>query len=260
MPTISIITICFNNPDDVIKTCASVDRQTIKPFEHLIIDGSSKPDIKNYLENNPQPPYRRWICERDKGIADAFNKGIKNALGEVTYLLNSGDEMYDETVLQKVATVFQQDPSIMWLNGKLNHFRGGMWAISGKRFEKDKLYRGMHGVFHPTMYVKKEVYARRGQFDVNIKMAMDYDFICRIADEKNTFIDYPLATFDPTGISSNRYLDSTREMFQCYQKYYGKSLKQQLWAWRLIILYHLLNSPFGKFLYRLKVKAGLQKV
>ncbi len=260
MPTLSIITICFNNLDDLIKTCASVDMQELKPYEHLIIDGSTKPDIKEYLESHPQPSYRRWICERDKGIADAFNKGISNATGDITYLLNSGDEIYDNTVLKKVMTVFGQDSSLMWLNGKLNLFRADTWALAGKRFEKDKLYRGMHGVFHPTMYVKKEVYSRCGYFDITVKYAMDYDFICRIADEKNTFINYPLATFDPTGVSSTNYVASTREMFQCYRKYYGNSLKQQLWYLRLLFLNSLLNSSIGKMLYRIKVKAGFQKV
>ena len=257
---LSIITICFNNLDDLIKTCASVDGQSYLPAEHLIIDGSTKADIRDYLERHPQPPYRRWICERDKGIADAFNKGIVHATGDITYLLNSGDTLYDATVLQKVMAAFAQDPALMWTNGKLNLFRGGIWTIAGKRFEKEKLYRGMHGIFHPTMFVKKEVYGRRGYFDITVKYAMDYDFICRIADEKNTFIDYPIATFDPTGVSSNSYIASTREMFQRYRKYYGSSLKQQLWYYRLIILHKLLGSSIGKMLYRLKVKAGLQKV
>jgi GT2 family glycosyltransferase len=59
--TITVITICYNNLKDVIDTCQSVDIQEQKPFEHLIIDGSSNKEVKNYLEATPQPPYRRWI-------------------------------------------------------------------------------------------------------------------------------------------------------------------------------------------------------
>jgi glycosyltransferase involved in cell wall biosynthesis len=60
--------------------------QEQKPFEHLIINGSTTPDIKNYLENNPQPSYRRWINEKDHGISDAFNKGVVNATGDIVVM------------------------------------------------------------------------------------------------------------------------------------------------------------------------------
>ena len=85
---------------------------------------------------------------------------------------------------------------------------------------------------------------------------MDYDFLCRIANENFTFIDYPLATFDPTGVSSNHYLDAKKESYAQYRKYYGPSLKQTLWSWRLTILHYLLSSNFGRFLYRIKVMIG----
>ena len=76
--TISVITICFNNPDELISTCKSVDEQICPPDEHLIIDGSTNKKIINWLTKLPQPSYRKWIHEEDNGIADAFNKGIKN--------------------------------------------------------------------------------------------------------------------------------------------------------------------------------------
>ena len=260
MLPISIITICFNNLEELIQTCASVDMQLLKPTEHIIIDGSTKPDIKNYLETTPQPPYRKWVCERDKGISDAFNKGILKATGDIDYILNSGDKMADETVLQRVTQTFEKDPSIMWCHGKLNLMRGGMWVAIGKPFERSKLYRGMRGTNHPTMYVRKELYEKHGLFDINFKYAMDYDFLCRIADEKFAFIDYPLATFDHTGVSSTGYLKAMHESYAGYRKYYGPSLKQTLWGWRLTILHYLLESSFGKFLFRMKVKMGKENV
>lgn len=256
MLRISIITICFNNPDEVRKTCASVDAQVLKPLEHIIIDGSTKPDIKNYLEKTHQPSYRKWICEPDKGIADAFNKGILKSSGDILYLLNSGDTIYDKTVLEKVTSVFEKNSTIMWCHGKLNLLRGGIWVSIGKPFEKDKLYRGMRGTLHPTMYVRRELYDKHGLFDIHLKMAMDYDFLCRIADEKSTFIDYPLATFDPAGVSSSNYIKAMKESYAQYRKYYGRSFKQTLWEWRLTLLHNLLESGFGKFLYRIKVKMG----
>jgi glycosyltransferase involved in cell wall biosynthesis len=255
---ISVITICFNNLEDVKKTCASVDMQESKPYEHIIIDGSTTDEVRKYLESTRQPSYRKWICERDKGIADAFNKGIRKATGEITTLLNSGDTLYDATVLRRVEEAFAKDETIMWSNGLLNMHRAGMWVIIGKSFEKSKLYRGMHGVFHPTMYVKKEVYDRRGYFDINVKIGMDYDFLCRIADEKSTFINYPIANFDPGGVSNVRYLEGVKECAESYKKYYGGSLMLTYWQWRLTVLHYLLQSPIGKILYRAKVAMGMK--
>jgi glycosyltransferase involved in cell wall biosynthesis len=257
---ISIVTISFNNLKDVIATCKSVDEQKNFPSEHIIIDGSKTRDIKNWLESTAQPAYRRWICEPDKGIADAFNKGIRRAKGEVTLLLNSGDELYNESVLARVEEAFAQQPDLMWCHGKLKTMRGGLWVVVGKPFEKAKLYRGMRGVFHPTMFVKKELYDRHGLFNTDLKMAMDYDFLCRIADEKNCFIDHALTVFDPTGISSTKYEEAMQEAYACYRKYYGSTVKQTFWGWRLSILHNLLGSGFGKFLYKLKVKLKLENV
>lgn len=256
MNNISVITICFNNPEEVKNTCASVDAQISKPYEHLIINGSTKEDIKEWLTSTTQPSYRKWINERDKGIADAFNKGIRNATGNIFYLLNSGDTLFDESVLQRVSAVFSNDNELMWCNGKLNTLRGGIWVQVGKPFEKDKLYRGMRSIAHPTMFVRKEVYDRHGLFDIDLRMAMDYDFLCRIADEKNVFIDYPIATFDPTGVSSVNYIKAMKESHMVYRKYYGHTIKQTLWRWRQSLLHYLLHSSIGKWMYGIKVKLG----
>jgi glycosyltransferase involved in cell wall biosynthesis len=260
MVRITIVTICFNNRAELLRTCESVDAQEQVPFEHLIIDGSSNSDIREWLTGAPQPPWRKWLCERDKGIADAFNKGIRLASGDVIQLLNSGDTLYDASVLRQVSEVFGKRPDAMWLHGKLNLFRAGVWFAAGKPFSRDKLYRGMHGVFHPTMFVRAQAYKKHGEYDIAIKYAMDYDYLCRLAEEPSVFLDYPVSTFDPTGISSVQYTASTREMLACYRKYFGKSLKQALWGWRLMCVHSVLQSKAGKLLYLLKVKAGLQKV
>jgi glycosyltransferase involved in cell wall biosynthesis len=255
---ITVITICFNNPAELIKTCQSVDTQTMPVFEHLIIDGSSKQDIKMYLEQNPQPAYRRWICERDRGIADAFNKGVKNARGTFIQFLNAADVYYDKTVIEKVVTAMSIHPEANWLHGKLNMLRGGIWVLIGKPFDKDKLYRGMRGTFHPTMFVKKDLFDAAGAFDERLKIAMDYDFLLRIASAPSYFLDFPLVSFDAAGISSTNYLESLKENKLCYERYNGKSLKLFFWQLRLKLLYYLLQSPIGNFLYRIKKGMGLE--
>ncbi len=255
---ITVITICFNNPAELIKTCQSVDAQTLPVFEHLIIDGSSKPDIKMYLEQSPQPAYRRWICERDKGIADAFNKGVKNARGSFIQFLNAADVYYDNTIMEKVVASMALHPEVSWFHGKLNMLRGGIWVLIGKPFDKSRVYRGMRGTFHPTMIVKRELFDAAGPFDEQLKIAMDYDFLLRIAGAPSYFLDFPMVSFDAAGVSTTNYLESLKENKICYERYYGKSVKLFFWQLRLKLLYYLLHSPIGNFLYSVKKGLGLE--
>jgi len=258
MPSITVVTICFNNKDELIKSCASVNAQQQQPFEHIIIDGSTTSDIKNYFESNAQPSWRRWICERDNGIADAFNKGIRNAGGDIIHLLNSGDVYFDDTILKKVAAQCTPGTNSTWCHGQLHMKRGGTWVIIGKPFDKTKVYRGMRGTLHPTMFVSKALYNKYGLFDTSLKIAMDYDFLLRIAAEPYTYLDFPIVTFDPHGVSTNTYLQSLKENKLCYEKHFGKSSKLTIWQWRLTVLHHLLNSPIGNFLYRVKKGLGME--
>ncbi len=256
MIRISIITICFNNPDEVASTCASVDIQSALPFEHWIINGSTQPAVREWCQGQIQPHFRKAIHERDAGIADAFNKGLAHATGDIILFLNSGDKLYDETVLHRVEKAFAADPPIQWLHGKVHLLRGGKWVSVGKPFEQRKLYRGMRSISHQTMYVRREVFGRYGGFDPSLRISMDYDFVCRIAGEKNFFLNYPLATYDTSGVSSVGYLEAMKEGTSVFQRYYRQPIKQALWRTRLYILYKLLNSSVGKMLYR--IKAGLK--
>jgi len=260
MPAISVITICFNNLTDLQKTCISVDAQTERPTEHWIINGSTNNDIAGWLSNTTQPRYRRWINERDNGIADAFNKGIEKSNGNIVHLLNSGDVYAATDVLEKVQNVFDENNRVQWVSGKLKTKRSGHWVEVGKPFDKQKLYRGMRSVSHPTWFVKREVYNRVGLYNSIYRIGMDYDMLCRIVGEPYQFINKTLVTFDDAGISSVGYLNSLKENIAVYESHFGFSITCRLWQLRLRILYLLLQTGFGKFLFRMKKNMGLENV
>jgi glycosyltransferase involved in cell wall biosynthesis len=256
-PRISIVTICRDNAEELMRTCESVERQSLPPHEHIVVDGSTDVGIREWLSLQPQPSYRKGVSEPDEGISDAFNKGIARSTGDVLVMLNSGDCLYNETVLERVAQAFREDPALQWLHGSLKLKRGGRWVVIGKPFEKEKLYRGMRATFHPTMYVRSALYERHGLYDKGLRIAMDYDFLCRIADERSTFLKEPLATFDPTGVSTTNYRKGLEEAYRCYRRYRGFSIRQELWKRRQILLHFVLESGFGRWLYGLKVRLGL---
>ena len=257
---ISVITICYNNLAELEHTIRSVDLQTVPPYEHIIIDGSSNTEIKDHLESSTQPNYRTWVCEKDNGIADAFNKGIKRSTGNIVVMLNSGDTFFDGSTLEHVTNAFITHPSITWLHGKYQLIRANIHVIIGKPFEQTKLYRGMRSVSHQSMFLKRELHEKYGYYDTAENIGMDYDLLCRIATEPFVFLPVPLITFAPDGASSLHYLQSLRDAKRIYNKYYGNSAMLILWQWRLEILYHVLRSPVGNVLYKLKTKLRLENM
>jgi glycosyltransferase involved in cell wall biosynthesis len=251
-PRISIVSICFNNLEDLKLTCAKIEAQSLLPYEHIIVDGSTNEEILNWLQTAPQPSWRKWIHERDKGISDAFNKGIRMANGDVIHLQNSGDYYYDDKALEDVSKAFSEKPDIRWLHGKYAQFRGGVWLIVGKPFDPDKLYRGMRTIGHPTMFVRRELYDRYGLFSLDKKIAMDYDFLVRIADEPFYFMDRPLVCFTPGGISDNKIKAGLLEVQESYRRYRGGDIRLTLWGLRIRLLKSLTQTSIGKLLFGLK--------
>lgn len=260
MSTISVITICFNNLADLQRTCVSVDMQTRLPDEHWIINGSTTNDIEQWLLDTPQPHYRKWLNERDKGISDAFNKGIEKAGYEIIHILNSGDRYASNDVLERVVEFFANNSSVQWISGNIQMTRAGKPVIVGKPFEKSKLYRGMRSISHPTWFLKKEVYSRIGRFRSEYKMAMDYDLMCRMVNEPYAYLDKTIVVFDDSGVSSNNYIASLQENKKVYESYFGFSLWLAAWQLRLKLLHYLLQTRFGKWLFELKKKAGLENM
>jgi GT2 family glycosyltransferase len=258
--TISVVTICFNNLDELIRTCHTVESQTKMPFEHWIIDGSSTPTIEEWLENNPQPQYRKWICEPDKGIADAFNKGIARSNGEVIHLLNAGDVYAASNVLELVEVAFSEHGEWQWLTGKIILTRMGHKVEVGKPFHPEKLYRGMRSVSHPTWFVKKQVYREVGQYDQSYAIAMDYEMMCRLKFFKAGFLNKVFVVFDDTGVSTRNYLSALKETRKAFEAHFGYSIKMSVWQLRLKILYTLQQTKIGQLLFQVKRRLGLENM
>jgi glycosyltransferase involved in cell wall biosynthesis len=258
-PTLSVITICFNNLTDLIRTCQSVDSQTLHPDEHLIIDGSSTDEILNWLVSNTQPYYRRWVHERDKGIADAFNKGILLARGTVIHLLNSGDLYADPAAINKVTSLFESEPSLMWVHSRYIQHRGDRDVISGVPFDKKQVWKGMRTIAHPGMFIKKEVYDRNGLYNLEYEIAMDYDMLLRIRNEKNRFIPEPLVYFAPGGASNVHFRKGLGEVKRSHRQHIGSSFSQSLWQLRQRLLQGFMETSVGKAWFRWKNKKKISK-
>ena len=107
---ISILTATYNSEKTLRDTVESVLRQSCRDFEYILIDGGSKDNTVDIIkEYEPQFEGRlKYISERDNGIYDAMNKGIRMATGDVVGILNSDDFYTSDDALQKVAEAFEQ--------------------------------------------------------------------------------------------------------------------------------------------------------
>ena len=108
LPLVSIITIVFNGEKHLQQTIESVLGQTYPKIEYIIIDGGSKDNSISIIEKySSRLAY--WISEPDKGISDAFNKGISKANGEIIGLINA-DDWYEKDAVEKiVAAITKHD-------------------------------------------------------------------------------------------------------------------------------------------------------
>jgi glycosyltransferase involved in cell wall biosynthesis len=252
MHTIAVITICYNNLEELKLTCESVDSQILLPEAHWVIDGSTSNDIGEWLGNNAQPQYRKWMTEKDKGISDAFNKGIQKSNSTILHLLNSGDRYFRNDSISIVKSTFEKHSEIKWTHSLYVQQRGGIDVVTGAPFQKQLLWKGMRTVAHPTMFVKKELYLKYGLFNLDYKIAMDYDFLVRIRNERFIFIDQPLVYFSPGGTSNTQFHRGLAEVRRSYQTHIGKSIKLVAWQLRQEALHQFMQTRLGKTWFKLK--------
>lgn len=201
---LSIITVTYNSEKYLRTTIESVLAQIDYLYEYWIIDGGSKDStlfiIKSYLSVFQGKLH--FISEKDKGIYDAMNKGIRLSTGNVIGIINS-DDYYNAGAFKTVVSQFSND-SIGLLYSDVNRIdlNGNITkVIEGN--ETDLKY-GM-SFNHPTCFVSKETYDNVGLFDLQLKIAADYDLALRIVKKgikrkKSAII---LASYREGGISSS---------------------------------------------------------
>lgn len=178
---ISIITATYNSSATVRDTLESVRTQDFPDIEHLIIDGASKDNTLSIVKEYPH--VSRIISEKDAGIYDAMNKGIKHATGDVIGILNSDDIYVDGKVISKVMMAFS-DPLTDVVYADLQYVKYGdlnsvtrTWR-SGS-FSKRKFFYGWMPP-HPTFFVRKQIYDTAGNFNCSLRSAADYEFMLRV--------------------------------------------------------------------------------
>lgn len=208
---ISIITATFNSAKTIKDTIQSVLRQTNKDFEYLIIDGGSTDETIDIVKSYESEFSGRlkWVSEKDQGIYDAMNKGIKMASGDVVGILNSDDYFTSDDILQTVDNAFKSH-EIDAIYGDIHFIRDGapdkcVRYYSSRMFSPFWLRFGFMPA-HPSFYCKREVFEKAGLYSLDYKIGADYEMMVRLFKKyriKSLYINKDFVTMRTGGASNN---------------------------------------------------------
>lgn len=218
---LSIITINYNNCKGLEKTLNSVLCQCSTGFEHVIIDGGSSDGSREIIEvYASNAPYRvGWVSEKDNGIYNAMNKGIKRVKGEYIQILNSGDCLASNDVVEKMLNklvelnansveripIFYGNMIKVWPNGK-------RWGRKSNKsdeiirhpFKFIDFYKGT--LDHDGAFILRSLYDKFGYYDETLRICSDWKWMMNTIVFNNispVYINIDVILFDMTGVSEN---------------------------------------------------------
>lgn len=189
---VSIITVSFNAEETISDTIKSVINQDYENIEYIIMDGASKDKTSSIIKSFGFK-VTKFISEPDKGIYDAMNKGLALATGEIIGILNADDFYADSNVISKVVKRFQEEKveglyaDLVYVKRNDTNKITRVWR-SGD-YSKGKFLKGWMPP-HPTFFVKREVYEKYGNFNLDLPSAADYEIMLRFIHKHEIKITY----------------------------------------------------------------------
>lgn len=223
---ISIVTATYNSAATLRDTIESVLAQRYADIEYLIIDGGSTDGTVDLIrEYEPRFEGRlRWVSEPDKGIYDAMNKGFRMATGEVLMLINSDDFYASDTAVERVAAQFEAHPEADCVYADLYYVAHDDTAriIRTWRCGQPRPFRKGWMPAHPTFYCRRSVYEQHGYFDLQFRLAADFDLMLRfveVARIKMVYLPEFLVRMRIGGASSGSLKNIIRQNKECVRSF-----------------------------------------
>jgi glycosyltransferase involved in cell wall biosynthesis len=177
---VSIVTPSFNQAAFIERTLASVAAQSGAEMEHLVFDGGSTDGTQAILERF-RPPVT-WVSEKDAGQADAVNKGLRAATGEVFGWLNS-DDVYYPGAVERVVAFLAAHPEVDVVYGMADHIGRDdefLESYPTEPWDFERLRRSCF-ICQPAAFFRRRVIEEHGVLDASLRYCMDYEYWLRLA-------------------------------------------------------------------------------
>ncbi|WP_407429078.1 glycosyltransferase family 2 protein [Arcticibacter sp.] len=244
-PLVSIVTIVYNGAEYLNDCIQSVRAQTYKNIEYIIIDGGSTDGSLEICAQNDDL-ISKLVSEKDNGISDAFNKGIKHATGDIIGILNSDDSYRPNAIEFVVDAYLKGGKNECILYGDICYFND---EVNYELIPDLKPIWKFMSIFHPAVFVTKSAYDRIGLFSEAFKYAMDVEFIHRALFKQVEFvyIARTLTNFRLGGTSAVNYRGSYREFYKSVKMYNDHPLAKYYYYLGITKKF-ILSSRIGTFL------------
>jgi len=233
----SIITVVFNGRALLPGTVESVRRQTYTGIEYLIVDGGSTDGTVDLIrEYAAGMPNLRWISEKDRGLYDAMNKGLRMATGEFVWFLNCGDHLHAPDTVEKIAALVGSETDVLYGDTLLmNDARepAGLMSELGTRPLPNRLswrdYLGGMLVVHQSFVARRTLAPEY----IAGNLCADYDWCIRILKKSRQVLNTRLILADYLmgGMSKQRHRQSLRDRFRLMREHFGlfSTLLAHIW-------------------------------
>lgn len=222
-PLISIITVTYNAASTIRPTLASVEAQTFRDFEYLIVDGASKDETVRLASSFP---LAQVVSEPDRGLYDAMNKGLKRARGRYVLFLNAGDSFHSPDTLRLYADAIANapiTPGVIYGQTRIvdsgRSYLGERHLRAPENLDARSFLNGMV-VCHQAMLVRRDL---APDFDLRYRFSADYDWGCKILKKSplNVYIPEYVADYLSEGLTTANHRASLLERFRSMSANFG---------------------------------------
>lgn len=247
---LSVITINYNNLQGLADTIKSVEAQSVKDFEWVVVDGGSTDGSRELIEEHSES-IDVWVSEPDAGIYNAMNKGIRMSTGDYLLFLNSGDLFANEQVVEKVIPALTGEDFIV---GSIFHSdKLGVKVFTEKDLKPERLafLFTTYSFPHQSTFTKRSVFDRYGLYREDLKIVSDWVLLFQalvMHQASAKYIPVVVSIYDVGGVSAvNKQLyNNERDKVMKEWKYLSPYIKFYKDYYEMV---HLINN--NKLLYGL---------